>query len=90
VNRGAENDGGAVWKLTRSKMAFGLGALILAHEVAIRQGPERPWILLAAMTLCGFASFVKADQLLRNVLESIGRSSDDQAKELDHHGGTGP
>lgn len=89
MNRGIGGDTG--WKLTRSKMAFGLGAAILAHEVAIRQGPERPWILLAAMTLCGFASFVKADELLKNLLQSISQGSDDdQAKELDRGGASEP
>lgn len=47
-------------------MAFGLGALILGHEVIIHEGGERPYILLAALSLCGVASFLKLDEVLKN------------------------
>lgn len=47
-------------------MAFLLGALILAHEVVIHKGGERPYILLAALALCGVASFLKLDDILKN------------------------
>lgn len=81
---------GGTWRLTRPKLAFGLGALTLAHEVVIRQGPERPWILLAALTLCGVASFVKADELLKGLAEVLQRPpTPDEPKELEH-GGTAP
>ena len=53
------------WQLTRSRLAFALGSGILIHEVAIREGGDRPYILLAALALCGVASFLKLDEILK-------------------------
>lgn len=61
-------------------MAFLLGALILAHEVVIHKGGERPYILLAALALCGVASFLKLDDILKNAGIKISVGPGDEAK----------
>lgn len=60
-------NGGRVsrWQLTRSRLAFVLGSGILFHEVVIREGGDRPYVLLAALSLCGVASFLKLDEILK-------------------------
>jgi hypothetical protein len=71
------------WLLTRSRLAFALGSGILIHEVAIREGGDRPYILLAALSLCGFASFLKLDEILRNAGISINVAKRDKNKSLE-------
>lgn len=68
------------WPLTRSRLAFVLGSGILFHEVVIRDGGDRPYILLAALTLCGVASFLKLDEILRNAGISINVAKKDKNK----------
>ena len=60
----SSRNGGAAWKLTKSKICLAAGLGGLFHEVVIRDGGERPWILLACLTLCGVASFLRLDDLL--------------------------
>lgn len=69
------------WPLTRSRLAFILGSGILFHEVVIREGGDRPYILLAALSLCGVASFLKLDEILKGAGISInvgGRKKQDR------------
>lgn len=68
------------WTLTRSRLAFLLGSGILFHEVVLREGGDRPYILLAALALCGVASFLKLDEILRNAGINISMSKSDKRK----------
>ena len=60
-----------LWRRLQPPLAFVSGAVILWHEVAVHTGGDRPYILLAALTLMGSAAFARADQLLRNLGISV-------------------
>jgi hypothetical protein len=64
------------WALTRSRLAFVLGSGILFHEVVLREGGDRPYVLLAALSLCGVASFLKLDEILKGAGITIVRGRD--------------
>lgn len=73
------NGASTLWRRLQPPLAFVSGVLILWHEVVIHQGGDRPYILLAAVTLMGSAAFGKADQILKNlgVSVTIGQPKED-------------
>lgn len=81
-------NGGAAWKLTKSKLSFALGSVILLYEVMVRQGSTRPYVLLAGLTLCGVASFLHLDDLLtsRGVSITLNRDEQQQREPLPNGG----
>lgn len=62
-----KNGGIQLWRRVQPPLAFLVGALILGHEVVIYSGGNRPYILLCALTLMGFGSLLKADELLQKL-----------------------
>ena len=88
------NGGSPLWRRIQPPLGFVVGIVILWHEVAIHKGGERPYILLAALALCGIASLLKADQILRNLglNVTIGRPQEHNRSESHppKEGGAGP
>lgn len=65
------NGGSPLWRRIQPPLAFTIGALTLAHELFIHDHEQRPYVLLVAVTLMGFASFLRADQVLRRLGVSV-------------------
>lgn len=61
------NGGTSTWRRIQPPLAFIAGVLTLGHEVVIYEGSNRPYILLCALTLMGFGSLLKADELLQKL-----------------------
>jgi hypothetical protein len=58
-------------------LTCGLGGMF--HEVVLREGPERPFVLLALLTMMGLASFLKVDELLsKGVQINLGKPQSDK------------
>jgi hypothetical protein len=58
-----ENNGGAAWRLTRSKILLAFGLLGAFHETVVAQSP-RPYLLLLFASMMGLASLAKLDDII--------------------------